>query len=197
MITTKFFAMRMMQTTSFSMLAPVSTYNFASRYKMNRITTQMQRITLPDPETLNLVLPSDDVKPKKAPYIKVHVNTRRASFKKQPTPIHDFINFKRMTGNEILLNLENHNYLAITELLGALHELSKKTPPKHVDWMSHPTTASAMLHLKSKIDCMTAKQLCQVPILLHRFTWMDKEMWQSCEKNILRMLHKYNSRDMA
>lgn len=44
---------------------------------------------------------------------------------------------------------------------------------------------------------MTAKQLWQVPLLLHRFTWMDKEMWQSCEKNILRMLHKYNARDMA
>lgn len=147
MITTKFFAMRTMQTTSFSMLAPISTYNFASRYKMNRITTQMQRITLPDPEKLNLVLPSDDVKPKKA-HIKVHINNRRASFTKLPTPVHDFINFKRMTGNEILLNLENHQYFVITELLGALHELSKKTPPKHVDWMSHPTTASAMRQLK-------------------------------------------------
>lgn len=107
------------------------------------------------------------------------------------------MNFKRMTGNEILLNLENHEHFAITELLGALNELSKRSPPKYVDWMTHPTTRSAMHQLKSKIDCMTAKQLCQVPILLHKLVWMDKDMWHLCESNILRMLHKFNSRDMA
>ncbi len=36
---------------------------------------------------------------------------------------HDFLNFKNMTGNEILLNLENAEHLRSGELVGALMEL--------------------------------------------------------------------------
>lgn len=39
------------------MLAPVSTFNFASRYQMHRITADRQRLILPAPEDLKLVLP--------------------------------------------------------------------------------------------------------------------------------------------
>jgi hypothetical protein len=42
----------------------------------------------------------------------------------QRTPIKDFINFKQMSSNEILLNLENHRNFASSELVGALIELS-------------------------------------------------------------------------
>ena len=44
----------------------------------------------------------------------------------QRTPIHDFINFKDMTSNEILLNLENHENFAHSELVGGLIELSTR-----------------------------------------------------------------------
>ena len=39
---------------------------------------------------------------------------------------HDYINFKSMTGNEILINLENPKNLRSTELGSALIELAKK-----------------------------------------------------------------------
>ena len=38
----------------------------------------------------------------------------------------DFINFSRMSGNEILLNLENYAHLRPTEFSSALFELSRK-----------------------------------------------------------------------
>lgn len=44
----------------------------------------------------------------------------------QPTPIKDFMNFKLMKSNEILLNLENHEHLANSELVGGLIELAKR-----------------------------------------------------------------------
>jgi hypothetical protein len=62
-----------------------------------------------------------------------------------------------MTGNEILLNLDNHQHFAVTELLGALHELSTRQTPKRIDWMTHPIVAGAMNHLKEKVSGMTAK----------------------------------------
>jgi hypothetical protein len=176
------------------LLAPVALCGFASRYKMTRITANRQKITLPSPEEVKLVLP--DSKQKKA-HVKVHTTMRRALFETQPTPINDFINFKSMTGNEILLNLDNHSNFAITELLGGLHELSTRETPKRIDWMTHPIVKGAMQHLKERISGMTAKQLAQVPIIMHKLAWTDKEMWHMCAKHILRILHKYKARDMA
>ena len=47
--------------------------------------------------------------------------------KYQPTPLHDFINFKEMkSGNEVLLNLENHEHFDHSELLGGLIELCNR-----------------------------------------------------------------------
>ena len=38
---------------------------------------------------------------------KIKSVTRRANVDRQPTPLHDYINFKGMSGNEILINLNN------------------------------------------------------------------------------------------
>ena len=48
------------------------------------------------------------------------------SLRYQPIPIHDFMNFKDMTSNEILLNLDNVENLAPSELVGGLIELSNR-----------------------------------------------------------------------
>ena len=45
---------------------------------------------------------------------------------KLPIPTKDFINFKIMGGNEILLNLDNHENLRNGELVSGLYELSKR-----------------------------------------------------------------------
>ena len=82
-----------------------------------------------------------------------------------------------MTGNEILLNLDNHEHFSITELLGGLYELGKRETPKRIDWMTHPIVISAMENFKTRINGMTAKQLVQVPIILNNLHWSDKEMW--------------------
>ena len=39
-------------------------------------------------------------------------------------PIQDFMNFKKMQSNEILLNLDNNDNLEHSELVGGLNELS-------------------------------------------------------------------------
>ncbi len=41
-------------------------------------------------------------------------------------PLHDFINFKNMQSNEILLNLKNSEILRFTEIIGAIHVLAKR-----------------------------------------------------------------------
>ena len=145
------------QPLSVFMLAPITSFAFASRYQMNRMTADRQRLIFPKPEDLKLVLPVHGEKPPRKATVKVHTTKRRALFMHQPIPIHDFINFKKMTGNEILFNLDNYQHFAVTELLGALHELSIRQTPKRIDWMTHPIVLSAMNHLKEKVSGMTAK----------------------------------------
>ena len=60
-------------------------------------------------------------------HVKVRDGKRQAhSLRMQRTPIKDFINFKEMSSNEILLNLENHKNFASSELVGGLVELSTR-----------------------------------------------------------------------
>lgn len=58
----------------------------------------------------------------------------RPTKNKMITSTHDFINFKRMTGNEILLHLENPSNLRDSELCSALIELSKRDLKDNIDW---------------------------------------------------------------
>ncbi len=60
--------------------------------------------------------------------MKVQINKRKGPVRieKQPIPIKDFINFKNMGGNEILLNLDNCENLRNGELVSGLFELGKR-----------------------------------------------------------------------
>jgi hypothetical protein len=85
---------------------------------------------------------SIDQKPKN---ITMHIKRGKLSgLRWQPTPIHDFLNFKLMTSNEILLNLENHPNLANSELIGGLIELTNRDRKQEFDWNNHPITASCL-----------------------------------------------------
>lgn len=71
--------------------------------------------------------------------------------KTQPIPLHDFINFKKMSGNEILLNLDNCDNLRSSELLSGLIELGYRDPNKEHDWNNHPITMKCFTEIKRRI----------------------------------------------
>jgi hypothetical protein len=53
-----------------------------------------------------------------------------------------------MSGNEILLNLDNHENLANSELISGLIELGKRDKNHEHDWNLHPITAKCIKDLK-------------------------------------------------
>ncbi len=69
----------------------------------------------------------------------------------QPIPIKDFIHFKAMTGNEIILNLDNAENLRNGELISGLYELGKRDAEGKYDWNSHPVTAKCIADLKKRM----------------------------------------------
>ncbi len=86
---------------------------------------------------------------------------------KQPIPIKDYINFKTMlSGNEILLNLDNCDNLRNGELISALYELGKRDKQKEFDWNQHAITQKAIQELKQRLPKMNAMNVVQTPMLL-------------------------------
>ena len=67
-----------------------------------------------------------------------------AKYKDHLIPIKDFINFKQMSGNEILLNLDNERYMKATEVVGGLLELAKRDKYHSHNWNEHPTVLACL-----------------------------------------------------
>jgi hypothetical protein len=66
-------------------------------------------------------------------------------------PIKDYMNFKTMSSNEVLLNLDNHLNLSDSELVGGMVELcSRKDKAVEVDWNEHPITQKCIEDLKER-----------------------------------------------
>jgi hypothetical protein len=102
-----------------------------------------------------------------------------------------------MSGNEILLNLDNNENLAHSELISGLIELGKRDKNNEHDWNQHPITVKCIQDLKSRIPVLNAKNVLQCSIVLDNLRVIDSEAWQITSTHILRLLHKYKGRDMA
>jgi hypothetical protein len=96
--------------------------------------------------------------------VKVPIIHRKAplySIRGQPIPLHDYLNFKQMSSNEILLNIENHENFSRSELIGALIELSKRDKKHEHNWLEHPWTAPCIAKLKEMQSILNARDLIQ------------------------------------
>jgi hypothetical protein len=72
-------------------------------------------------------------------------------------PIHDALDFKQMTGNEIILNLSNCEYFRHSELINGIYEISKRMNLKvnedviNYDIVNHPYIGKALAEAKKKM----------------------------------------------
>lgn len=82
-----------------------------------------------------------------------------------------------MTSNEILLNLDNHENFANSELVGGLIELGKRDKKREHDWNLHPISASALKDFKRRLPSMSAKHVLQGSIILDRLRVIDSSLW--------------------
>ena len=71
-----------------------------------------------------------------------------------------------MSGNEILLNLDNFENLRNGELLGGLCELANRDKLEEHDWNTHPVTAKCIMNLKRRINQLNYRQIIQTALLL-------------------------------
>ena len=72
--------------------------------------------------------------------------------------MNDFINFRMMSGNEILLNMQNSQHFRNAELSNALYELSRRISlpanenHKEHNWEKHEYVKICVKHLLTRIN---------------------------------------------
>ena len=139
----------------------LASYASTSGMAKKRIYVQKARLRLPTAvnhsDTLPFRKPWDaqsrplSVEMKKA--------NRRARVESTPTPRHDFINFKKMSGNEILLNLDNYENLSNSEIVSGLIELGKRDPGNEHDWNFHPITYKCIRDFKERAHLFNSRHI--------------------------------------
>lgn len=116
---------------------------------------------------------------------------------RQPPYRSDFMNFKVMSGNEILLNLENSEFLRNGELVNALHELSKRRNQDQHDWEVHPYTKLAFDQVKKRLPGFTPKHLSQLCMIMDNLNYNNMDFWEGVSKQILFKLHTFDGRQLT
>lgn len=91
----------------------------------------------------------------------------------QPIPLHDYMNFKKMSGNEILLNLDNVENLRDSELVSGLLELARRDKNHEHDWNNHKITVRCIEALKKRLPCLTSKNVIQSALIFDRLKILD------------------------
>lgn len=77
--------------------------------------------------------------------------------------MNDFINFRMMSGNEILLNMQNSQHFRNSELSNSLYELSRRLDipinksHKNFDWEKHEYVKNCIEVLLRRINTFNVK----------------------------------------
>jgi hypothetical protein len=122
--------------------------------KAKRIYTEKRSVKFPE-DGIKMGFPGKSVPAK----MEVHKTMVRARFSQQPTPLNDFMNFKRMSGNEILLNLDNYENFTSSEMVSGLIELGKRDAKMEHDWNNHPITFRCLEDFKRRLPTMNSKNV--------------------------------------
>ena len=160
-----------------ALLTQASYFNFASRMAQKRIYVDKKKVHVPSKtsSTLSFRKPWDPTaRPMKLKITKV---TKRATFTRQPTPIHDYIKFKNMSGNEILINLNNVSNLGQQEMMGGLIELSRRDKKREHDWNVNPITAKCIQVYNDKVKGYNSKRVMQGLLMLHMLRIHNLDAW--------------------
>ena len=102
---------------------------------------------------------------------------KRANVDRQPTPLHDYINFKGMSGNEILINLNNVDNLGQQEMMAGLLELAKRDRKQQHDWNTNPITANCLQVYTQKVRGYNAKRTIQGALMLRQLRIRNPLAW--------------------
>jgi hypothetical protein len=134
------------------------------------------------------------------------INTRRLLKSKQlkistsklSLPVHNYIEFKYYTGNEILYSLKDCGKLRPGELSSAILQLGlRKGTPEGFDWNSHPCMVGALKVVKEKIPQYSCRVLTSLALGFKRLEIKDAEVWTLLARHIQRTITSIDPTGLA
>lgn len=115
-----------------------------------------------------------------------------------PLPVHDYINFSKLTGNELLYNLKNAAHFRHYELSNAFIELGlKKGAPSGYDWSTNYFVQIGLAEVKRRIPSLPCKALTSLAHGCNRLGLADQELWDLLEQHIIRLSHVIEPRGIS
>ena len=93
--------------------------------------------------------------------------------------MHDYLQFNKMTGNEILINMQYCEFLTTGEKLNALLALYNKDRKLDYPWMDHPWFARTVDKWKNGIKFTSYKHCLMGIVMAHKFQLEDKVIWRA------------------
>jgi hypothetical protein len=124
-----------------------------------------------------------------------HLNLKH---REPPLPVHDFINFSKLTGNELLYNLKNAAHFRHYEISNAFIELGlKKGAPAGYDWTTNHFVQIGLAEAKKKIPMLPCKALTSLAHGCNRLNIADNELWSLLEQHIMRLSHVIEPRGVS
>lgn len=110
--------------------------------------------------------------------------------KKRPLTLHhDFLNFKMMSGNEILLYLENPENLRPSEFCSALLELRRKENADKIDWESHPWIQNCVETVKKDSPTYSTQSVSNIITAMTALRIKDEDLWQMLAKISYKIIY--------
>ncbi|KRX10467.1 hypothetical protein PPERSA_08769 [Pseudocohnilembus persalinus] len=99
-----------------------------------------------------------------------------------------------MSGNQILLHLEEPNNLRETEICSALIELSKREIKEEIDWNQHEWIQNTLDHLLNHLDSFSPASVSYVTLGLFRLKINRQEIWDKLEHVVAKTMHKFTAK---
>ena len=116
----------------------------------------------------------------------------------QSAKTHDFIDFRTLTGNEVLFNLQNAKHFRPYEYSNAFLVLgTKKGAPVGYEWEKNEFVQTALAEGKRKIPQFTCKVLTSLAHAWGRLGIKDAELWALLETHIVRQFVAIEPRGLA
>lgn len=102
-----------------------------------------------------------------------------------------------MSGNEILLNMENAEFFRDGELINSLIELSRRNGQEEHDWEVHPYTKAAIDEVYKRLDGFISKHVSQAAFALDALNVNNLTIWEKIAIQAHKHAHLFDAISIA
>lgn len=116
----------------------------------------------------------------------------------QATPdMHDLIQFQRMSGNEMLLNMKNADKFRNAEVIECLEAFCKLEKAVEHDWDNHELFQKLLFRINSKFTQFTTEDTAKLVRFFKRLGIKNEEFWAKADKRFWEIHPTLKGKDFA